>query len=73
MLLFNIFIGFLGYSLRFYSIPRLPTAIFSILTFIGVAAGYGWGLLYAKEVPSMGALAGAGLITGALGLLRTKG
>lgn len=70
MLLFNVFIGFLGYSLRFFSIPRLPTAIFSILTFVGVAAGYGWGLAYAKEVPSAGALAGAGLITGALGILR---
>ncbi len=73
LLLFNTFIGFLGYSLRFWSIPRLPTAIFSILTFIGVAAGYGWGLAYAKEVPTSGALAGAGLITGALGLLKGVG
>lgn len=72
LLLFNIFIGFLGYGLRFWSIPRLPTAVFSILTFIGVAAGYGWGLTYAKEVPSGGALLGAGLITGALGILRVK-
>jgi drug/metabolite transporter (DMT)-like permease len=69
LILFNVFIGFLGYSLRFWSIPRLPTAIFSILTFIGVAAGYGWGLLYAKEVPSLGALTGAGLITASLGFL----
>jgi len=67
LILFNVFIGFLGYSLRFWSIPRLPTAIFSILTFIGVAAGYGWGNLYSKEIPSLGALAGAGLITGAIG------
>jgi drug/metabolite transporter (DMT)-like permease len=73
LLLFNIFVGFLGYSLRFYSIPRLPTAIFSILTFIGVAAGYGWGLAYAKEVPTAGALAGAGLITGSLGILKFLG
>jgi drug/metabolite transporter (DMT)-like permease len=73
LLLFNIFVGFLGYSLRFYSIPRLPTAIFSILTFIGVAAGYGWGLAYAKEVPTAGALGGAGLITGALGVLKFLG
>ena len=72
LLLFNIFIGFLGYSLRFWSIPRLPTAVFSILTFIGVAAGYGWGLMYAKEIPSKGALFGAGLITGSLALLRGK-
>ena len=70
MILFNIFISFLGYFLRFFSIPRLPTAIFSILTFIGVAAGYGWGLMYAKEVPSLGALGGAGLITASLGILR---
>ncbi len=66
LLLFNIFIGFIGYSLRFFSIPLLPTTIFSLLTFIGVAAGYAWGLLYAQEVPSWGALAGAGLITGSL-------
>lgn len=72
LVLFNIFIGFLGYGLRFWSIPRLPTAVFSILTFIGVAAGYGWGLTYAKEVPSGGALLGAGLITGALGIIRAK-
>lgn len=66
LLLFNIFIGFIGYSLRFFSIPLLPTSVFSLLTFIGVAAGYLWGLLYAQEVPSYGALAGAGLITGSL-------
>ena len=71
LILFNIFIGFLGYSLRFWSIPRLPTDVFSILTFIGVAAGYMWGLLYSKEIPTMGALGGAALITGSLGVLRS--
>jgi len=70
LVLFNTFIGFLGYSLRFWSIPRLPIAVFSILTFIGVASGYAWGLVYAKEVPSFGALSGAGLITAAIGLLK---
>lgn len=70
LILFNVFVGFLGYSLRFWSIPRLPTAVFSILTFIGVAAGYLWGLAYAKEVPSLGALAGSGMITGALAFLK---
>lgn len=71
MVLFNVFIGFLGYSLRFWSIPRLPTIVFSVLSFLGVAAGYGWGILYANEKPSLGALAGAGLITASVGLLRT--
>lgn len=69
LLLFNIFIGFLGYSLRFFSIPLLPTAIFSILTFIGVVSGYIWGLIFSKEVPNIQSLLGAGMITGSLGIL----
>lgn len=73
LLVFNAFIGFLGYSLRFFSIPLLPTAIFSLLTFIGVAAGYGWGLFFAGEKPSSMALLGAGCITGSLGLMRAVG
>jgi len=68
--LFNIFIGFIGYSLRFFSIPRLSTEVFSILTFIGVSSGYFWGLLFANEVPSIGAILGALCITGSVGILR---
>jgi drug/metabolite transporter (DMT)-like permease len=67
---FNLVVGFLGYFLRMFSIPVLPTAVFSVLTFVGVIAGYLWGLLFAKEVPSAGALAGSGLIAAAVGLLR---
>ena len=67
---FNMFIGFVGYSLRFYSIPRLSTVIFSILTFIGVAAGYGWGRIFASESPSLTALLGAACITGSVGILQ---
>jgi drug/metabolite transporter (DMT)-like permease len=67
---FNLVVGFLGYFLRMFSIPILPTAVFSVLTFVGVVAGYLWGLLFAKEVPSAGALAGSGLIATAVGLLR---
>jgi drug/metabolite transporter (DMT)-like permease len=62
----------LGYSLRFWSIPRLPTAIFSLLTFVGIAAAYMWGLLYAEEKPSLGALGGAGCIAAALAVLKQK-
>lgn len=69
LLAFNIFIGFIGYSLRFFSIPLLPTAIFSILTFIGVVAGYGWGLIFSKEIPSVKSLLGATMITGSLGFM----
>ena len=67
---FNLIVGFLGYYLRMFSIPLLPTAVFSILTFVGVVAGYVWGLLFAKEVPTLGALAGSGLIAAAVGLLK---
>ena len=66
IIVFNIFIGFIGYNLRFYSIPRLTTVIFSLLTFIGVASGYYWGLLFAGEKPSWASLLGAGLITGSV-------
>jgi drug/metabolite transporter (DMT)-like permease len=70
---FNILVGFVGYSLRFFSIPLLPTAIFSILTFIGVVAGYVWGLVLSNEIPTVMSLTGAGLITGALGILKALG
>lgn len=66
---FNIFIGFLGYSLRFFSIPRLSTVVFSLLTFVGVAAGYLWGSVFAGEKPSWMALLGSGCITGSVAAL----
>ena len=34
MILFNVFIGFIGYCLRFYAIPLVPTVIFSLLTYL---------------------------------------
>lgn len=70
LILFNMFVGFLGYALRFFSIPLLKTSVYSLLTFVGVASGYAWGLLYAKEIPSLLALGGAGLITGSLAFLK---
>jgi drug/metabolite transporter (DMT)-like permease len=69
-LLFNLCIGFLGHIIQFYSIPLLPTAIFSLLTFLGVGAGFGWSSLFAGEIPRSKAILGAGLITGAVGALR---
>ena len=63
---FNAFIGFIGYCLRFYSIPRTSTVVFSLLTFVGVVAGYSWGLLFAGEKPSWLALIGSGCITGSV-------
>ena len=65
MLSFNTLIGFIGYCLRFYAIPRLPTVVFSLLSFVGVIASFGWGYLFVNEIPSWLTLAGGGLIAAA--------
>jgi len=58
LLSFNTLIGFLGYCLRFYAIPRVPTLVFSVLSFVGVLASFGWGYLFVNEVPSWTSLLG---------------
>lgn len=67
LVLFNILIGFIGYCLRFYAIPRVSTAVFSILSFVGVVASFTWGRIFVDEIPSWKTLVGAGLITIAAG------
>jgi len=68
MILFNALIGFVGYNLRFYAIPKMSTAIFSILSYIGVVASFIFGWIFVKEVPTTLSLIGAGLITTAASL-----
>jgi drug/metabolite transporter (DMT)-like permease len=63
MLSFNTLIGFLGYCLRFYAIPRLPTLVFSLLSFVGVLASFGWGYVFVNEIPTWMSLLGGGLIS----------
>jgi drug/metabolite transporter (DMT)-like permease len=70
MLTFNIVVGFIGYCLRFYAIPLVPTVIFSLLTFIGIVASFGWGYLFVGEMPSTLSAIGAAVITAAVGLSR---
>lgn len=65
MLLFNTFIGFIGYCVRFYTIPLLPVFVFSLLSFFGIVASFGWGWLFVEEVPSLLSAIGAGCIVGA--------
>ena len=62
MLSFNTLIGFLGYCLRFYAIPRVSTWIFSILSFVGVLASFAFGYLFVNEKPSWMTLLGGLLI-----------
>jgi drug/metabolite transporter (DMT)-like permease len=50
---FNTLIGFVGYALRFYLIPKVSTVVFSALSFFGVVAAYGMGWIFSNEVPSV--------------------
>ena len=67
---FNALLGFTGYLARFYAIPRIPTVVFSMLSFIGVTFGYAWGLLFTKDEPTIRGIMGSGLIAGAIAVLR---
>jgi drug/metabolite transporter (DMT)-like permease len=63
MTLFNALIGFVGYNMRFYAIPKVSTLVFSLLSFIGVVSSFGFGWLFASETPSVMSALGAALIT----------
>lgn len=52
MITFNAIVGFLGYALRFYLIPKVSTVAFSMLSFFGVVAAYMFGWFFMGEVPS---------------------
>jgi drug/metabolite transporter (DMT)-like permease len=70
--LFNALVGFLGYALRFYLIPRVNTVIFSVLSFFGVISAYGFGWLFQNEVPNYTQMAGAVAIVVANAVLMSK-
>ncbi len=70
---FNALLGFTGYVARFYAIPKIPTIVFSLLSFLGVTFGYIWGILFAGDKPTGRALIGGGLIAGATAVLRYSG
>ena len=69
---FNVLIGFIGYALRFWSIPYVNVAIFSLLSFIGVFTAYAFGLRFVGEVPTKESLFGGALIASAIAFLDTK-
>jgi drug/metabolite transporter (DMT)-like permease len=72
LIAFNAVLGFTGYSARFWSIPRLPTIVYTVLSMFGVVAAFVWGHLFIGEPVNATALTGAGLLTGAIGYLRWK-
>ncbi len=70
LLAFNGILGFSGYVLRFWSIPRLATILYSILSMFGVLAAFTWGHFLANEPVQPQGLVGATILTAAIGLLR---
>lgn len=70
LLAFNGLLGFTGYIARFYAIPKIPTIVFSLLSFFGVSFGYLWGVLFMGDKPTVRALVGGSLIAGATAALR---
>jgi drug/metabolite transporter (DMT)-like permease len=60
--LFNLIIGFGGYSLRAYSINKVSTVVFSLLSFVGVLSSYAFGKLFVGETSSWKTYLGAMLI-----------
>lgn len=60
--LFNLFVGFIGYSIRFFSINSVSTLTFSLLSFIGVLSSYLFGKTFVNENASSKTYLGAALI-----------
>lgn len=71
--LFNLFIGFLGYALRFYAIPNLSTAVFSLLSFVGVISAFLFGWMFVGEKPTLLSAIGAFLISAAAAAVGKNG
>lgn len=59
---FNGLVGFIGYTSRFYAIPKVSTLVFSMLSFVGVFFGYLWGHWFTTEKTHPLAWLGSGLI-----------
>jgi drug/metabolite transporter (DMT)-like permease len=72
IILFNLLVGFVGYLLRFYTIPRLGTLKFNTLIFIGVVFSYIWGYIFGKEKINLQAISGSLCIIGSIFMLSLK-
>jgi drug/metabolite transporter (DMT)-like permease len=66
LILFNALVGFVGYVIRFFTIPRLTTLMFNSVIFIGVIFSYIWGYLFSNEKIKMTNVLGTLLIVGSV-------
>lgn len=70
LLAFNGLLGFTGYSLRFWSINKMPTILFSVLSLFGVLGSFLFGSVLVGEPIIPRAITGAAILTGAIGYLQ---
>jgi len=47
--LYNLGLGMFGYMLRFWAIPRLPSVLYSVLSYTGIVSGYIFGYFFFNE------------------------
>ena len=59
---FNALVGFGGYALRLYMIPKVSTVLFSSLSFFGIVSAYLYGWIGANEWPNGVQMVGAAAI-----------
>ena len=69
---FNSLIGFVGYALRFYLVPRVSTVVFSALSFFGIISAYLFDWVFTQEKQTLLQIAGALAIITANAVLVTK-
>ena len=55
----NFVIGLFGYLLRFYSITRLPTKIYALLSYVGIVMAYIYGVLFNQEKININKIVGS--------------
>ena len=70
LLLFNLIIGFIGYSTLFGTIPKIPVEVFASLAFFGVLSGFVFGEMGGEARPGLTTFVGAGAITAAAAAVR---
>jgi drug/metabolite transporter (DMT)-like permease len=69
---FNSLVGFVGYALRFYLVPRVSTVVFSALSFFGIISAYAFDWIFTSQTPNSLQIAGALAIIVANAVLVTK-
>ena len=62
---FNSLSIFTGYWLRYYAVPRLPSSVYSMLSYTGLLASYLFGLAFLGEIPGWQSVLGALIIMAA--------